>query len=80
MIVRRQEQSASDRVRAHILDVAIRDGHAARNRTSEWNHARQRLNLTAGAVNLDIITDDDLRELIEGVMPPKEGASPDPQP
>jgi len=79
MIVRRQEQSASDRVRAHILDVAIRDGHAARNRTSEWNHARQRLNLTAGAVNLDIITDDALRELIEGVMPPKEGTPQDPQ-
>ena len=78
-LLRRKYLRASARIRATILDVSIQNGLLSRNNTRETSRTMQRLNLTAGGIGLDILSDDDLREVIEGVMPPKEEAVPDPR-
>ena len=76
-LLRRAYLRASARIWATILDVSIENGLVSRNNTRETSRMMQRLNLTAGGISLDILCDDDLREVIEGVMPPKEEAAPD---
>lgn len=79
-LLRRKYIRASPRIRAIILDVSIENGLLSRNNTRETSRMMQRLNLTAGAISLDILPPDKLREVVEGVMPPKEETVPDPQP
>ncbi|MCY3579195.1 MAG: DUF6339 family protein [bacterium] len=79
-LMRRKYLRASPRIRASILDVSIQNGLLYKNNTAETSRMMQALNLTAGGIGLDILSDNDLREVIKGVMPPKEGVSPDPQP
>jgi len=64
---------ASDWIRAAVLDVSIRRGLAQKNNTSETNRMLRALNQLAGAISLDILDNDALRDRIERVMPPKAG-------
>ncbi|MDE0267880.1 MAG: DUF6339 family protein [Acidimicrobiaceae bacterium] len=60
---------ASDRIRAAILDVSIRCGLPARNRDSDTRNMLRALNLRAGAISLDILSDTELRKIVEEAMP-----------
>ena len=73
-MLRRSYLNASSRVRAFLLDIALENGLLDRNNTRETSRMLQQLNLAAGAVNLDILSDAKLMGLIKEVMPPKEDA------
>ena len=70
---------ASDRIRAAVLDVSIRRGLAQKNNASETNRMLRALNQLAGAISLDILDNEALRDRIEQVMPPKAGGVRTPQ-
>lgn len=73
-LLRRPYLNASSRVRAFLLDIALENGLLERNNTRETSRTLQQLNLAAGAVNLDILSDEKLKGIIREVMPPKEDA------
>ena len=62
---------ASNRIRAAILDVSIRCGLSSRNRDSDTRSMLRGLNLTAGAISLDILSDTELRDIVKEVTPSK---------
>lgn len=62
---------ASDRIRAAVLDIAIETGLADRNKTNEVNSTMSQLNRIAGGISLDILSDEELREQVEGALHPK---------
>jgi len=71
---------ASDRIRATVIDVSLSNGLLRRSNTVETNHMLRALNRKAGAISLDVLSDDELRQRVEGVMPPKADASHHPPP
>ena len=60
----------ADELRKIAVD-AIRRGLAQKNNTSETNRMLRALNQLAGAISLDILDNEALRDRIERVMPPK---------
>ncbi len=66
---------ASDRIRATVIDVSLSNGLLHRNNTVATNHMLRALNRKAGAISLDVLSDDQLWQRVEGVMPPKADAS-----
>lgn len=70
-ILRRKYLMASDRIRSAILDVAIETGLADRNKTGEVSSTMRQLNRVAGGISLDILSDEELREQVEGALHPK---------
>ncbi|MCQ3805378.1 MAG: hypothetical protein KTV45_15005 [Acidimicrobiia bacterium] len=71
---------ASDRIRATVVDVSLSNGLLRQNKTVATNDMLRALNRKAGAISLDVLSGDELRQRVEGVMPPKADASHHPPP
>ena len=79
-MLRRSYLMASDRIRAAVLDVAITSGLADENKTGSVSTVMQSLNRKAGGISFDILSDEELRRLVEESLPPKEDAAPSSRP
>ena len=74
-MLRRAYLMASDRIRGTVIDVSLDNGLLRRNNTTATSRMLRALNRKAGAISLDVLSDEDLRRHVEGVMPPKADAS-----